>query len=302
MGWIMNLNQVGCFVAVAEELHFGRAAEKLHLAQPPVSRQVRRLEAELGLDLFDRTTRRVGLTDAGKLLYPEAKELLTQSAALRRRAAQIRSGDGGVLRLGFVDSSSYDVLPTLLRAHSDRWPAVTYELTTMSSDHQAAALSEGEIDVGLARTAGTHDVDATAIVEEPLLLAVGDDHRLGNCETASLRCVVGDRFIGFDRTLSPSLHRELKGWLWSNGITYDPIIEAAEYTTILGLVAAGRGIAIVPSGVTGFRHGRLRYVGIDDAEASTTLMLLTRPSERSPQVLRFIRLVQELFTVATRLS
>ena len=291
----MNLARLECFVAVAEELHFGRAADRLHMAQPPLSRQIRKLEAELGLALFDRTTRKVALTDAGRLLYPEARELLTRSAALARRATEIRSGEGGVLRLGFVDSSSYDVLPRFLRAYRARWPAVSYELTAMSSDEQARSLGGGSIDVGLARTAGTHDVDATAISAEPLLLAVGDGHRLGDRERVSVSEAAGEPFIGFDRGLSPSLHAELSGWLWSCGVGYDPVIEAAEYTTILGLVAAGVGVAVVPAGVTGFRPSSLHYLELDDPGADTPLMLLTRPGDDSPQVLRCIDLAGVLF-------
>ncbi|MGI9599299.1 MAG: LysR family transcriptional regulator, partial [Acidimicrobiales bacterium] len=147
----MNLRRLRYFVAVADELHFGRAAKRLHMAQPPLSQQIRQLEAELGVTLFERSTRRVTLTDAGRLFYPEAQRLLVEADSVERRVAEIRSGDGGTLRLGFVDSASYEVMPRLLRAHRQRWPSVEYELLSMSTDAQHESLVGRRIDLGIGR-------------------------------------------------------------------------------------------------------------------------------------------------------
>lgn len=292
----MNLNRLQCFAAVAEELHFHKAAERLHMAQPPLSRQIRVLEEELGVTLFNRSTRTVALTEAGRLLYPDVRKLLLDAKAIERRVAEYRTGEAGTLRLGFVDSSSYEMMPRFLRAHRSRWPKVEYELSSMSSDEQRVALSDGLIDLGIGRATGVgRDVHSTTLQVERLLLAVGVGHRLTGSQSVALADIDGEPFIGFDRRISPSLHTQLSNLLAVRNIDYDPIIEATEYTTILGLVASGQGIAVVPAGVSTFRPTELRYLELSDPDATTTLLLFSRSDDRSPLVRRATELAAELF-------
>jgi DNA-binding transcriptional LysR family regulator len=292
----MDLTRLRYFQAVAEELHFGRAAARLHIAQPPLSRQIRVLEQELGVRLFDRSTRRVGLTEAGRFIYPEVRRLLIDAATIERRLEEFRAGEGGTLRLGFVDSSSYEILPRFLRLHRGRWSKVDYELSSMSSDEQRAALLDGRIDLGMVRVEG-HDpaLTATILEQESLVLAVGADHRLVGTGPVSLAATAGEAFIGFDRRISPSLHAQLHELLARRGIEYDPVIEATEYTTILGLVASGQGAAIVPAGVRSFRPTGLHYIELHDDDAVSSVLLLSRSQERSPLVRRAIEVAGEMF-------
>jgi len=200
----MDLRRLRYFVTVAEELHFGRAADRLHMAQPPLSQQIRRLEADIGFDLFDRTTRRVALTQEGIALLPEARDLLARDQSLERHIDHIARGDSGLLRLGFVDSSSYDVLPRFLRSYRSLYPKVTYELVTMSSDAQVAALHEGTIDGGIARTrANDTALTATLILRESLFVALGADHPLAEAAEISLTELGSEPLIGFNRETSP---------------------------------------------------------------------------------------------------
>lgn len=284
------------FVAVADELHFGRAAKRLHMSQPPLSRQIKTLEDEFGLPLFQRSTRQVALTDVGRMVLPQARQLLVDADALQRRVDDFRRGEGGTLRLGFVDSSSYNVMPTLLRAYRTQWPAVEYELTSMSSDQQIAALGRGEIDVGLGRTAGVGGgLQATRVLDEQLMVAVTSDHDLAGKSSTTLDCLLGEMFIGFDRRVSPSLHAELSSMLAARNVRYDPVIEATEYTTILGLVASGQGIAIVPEGVQSFQPPNLRFVALDDTDAVSSLLMLSRDGEESALVKRATDLARDTF-------
>jgi DNA-binding transcriptional LysR family regulator len=293
----VNLTRLQCFVAVAEELHFHRAAERLHMAQPPLSRQIRLLEEELGVTLFERSTRRVALTEAGRFLYPGVRKLLLDLAAIEQRAAEFRSGEGGVLRLGFVDSASYEVMPFFLRAHRAKWPKVEYELSSMSSDEQRAALLDGHIDLGIGRATGTDsEVHATTLRVERLLLAVGKDHRLAERPQVQIAETDQEALIGFDRRVSPSLHTQLSNLFAGHDIDYDPFIEATEYTTILGLVAAGEGVAVVPAGVRSFRPADLRYLDFEEPDASTHLFLFSRLDEQSPLVRQATTLAAELFS------
>ena len=293
----MNLHRLRYFVAVAEELHFSRAAERLHMSQPPLSQQIRLLERELDTALFDRSTRRVTLTDAGAFLYPEAVRLLSAADGVDRLMDQHRHGRAGTLRVGFVDSAAYDVMPRVLSEYRRRWPRVGYELHTMSSDEQVQALRAGRIDLGIGRAAAdSRNVEATLVMHEPLLVAVGSSHRLAGAPQTSLRNLAGESIIGFDRRVSPSLHAVLAGMLGAEGVTYDPIIEATEYATILGFVAAGEGIAIVPASVQTFRPPDLHYVTLRDHSAAVRLLLLTRAGEPPPLVAQALGVVAELYT------
>lgn len=292
----MNLRRLRYFVTVAEELHFGRAAERLHMAQPPLSQQIRKLEEDLDLSLFDRSTRSVNLTDAGEALLVQAHRLLATSDSVDRFLDDFRAGDAGKLRLGFVDSSAYEVMPRFLREYRKRWPSVEFELRSMSSDQQRAALTNGEIDLGIGRTMGDGSgVEATPIISETLYLAVPSGHRLAEAKSVRLSRLDGQNFIGFDSSVSPTLHAELVGMFAAVGVGYRPIIEATEYTSILGLVAAGEGVAVVPAGVRSFQPAELRYVKISDAAAVVRLMMLRRRGENVRLVERGLVLATELF-------
>ena len=292
----MNLQRLRYFVTVAEELHFGRAAERLHMSQPPLSQQIRLLERELDTTLFDRSTRRVTLTEAGKFLYPEAVRLLAAADGVDRLMEQRRGGQTGTLRVGFVDSAAYEVMPRVLAEYGRRHPRVEFELHTLSSDEQVQALRAGRIDLGIGRAAADPaHVEATLVMHERLLLAAGAPHRLAAAGSACLGDLAGEPIIGFDRSVSPSLHAVLAGMLAAEGVAYDPMIEATEYTTILGFVAAGEGVAIVPAGVQTFRPPGLHYVPLEDSVASVPLLLLTRSGEPLPLVSHALDVVAELY-------
>lgn len=267
------------------------------MSQPPLSQQIRLLERELDTALFDRSTRRVTLTDAGAFLYPEAVRLLSAADGVDRLMDQHRHGQAGTLRVGFVDSAAYEVMPRVLSEYRRRWPRVGYELHSMSSDEQVQALSTGRIDLGIGRAAAdSRNVEATLVMHEPLLVAAGAANRLAAAAAARLRDLAGEPIIGFDRSVSPSLHAVLASMLAEEGVTYDPIIEATEYATILGFVAAGEGVAIVPSSVQTFRPPGLRYLQLHDERAAVPLLLLTRAGEPAPLVAQALDLVTELYS------
>ncbi len=292
----MNLRRLRYFVAVAEELHFGRAAERLHMAQPPLSQQIRLLEEELALTLFDRSTRSVALTRAGEVLLSEARGLLRSSDSVERVMSDFRSGEGGTLRLGFVDSSAYEVMPRFLREYRQRWPKVSFELRSLSSDQQVAALGAREVDLGIGRTLGDGArATSTEILREQLYLAVPSSHQLAKQASTTLSRLAGENFIGFDQQVSPTLHAELVSMFSAVAVGYAPTIQATEYTSILGLVAAGEGVAVVPAGVRTFQPPGLRYVRVRDKAAFVRLMMLARKDHDLRLVDRGLELVAELF-------
>lgn len=293
----MNLQRVRYFLAVADELHFGRAAERLHMAQPPLSQQIRLLEGEVGVKLFDRTTRRVLLTAAGEAFLPEARRVVTAADSAERVMAEFRSGEGGLLRLGFVDSAAFEVMPRYLRAYRQRHPQVQHDLQIMSSSSQLDALRTGKIDVGISRTAGSaDDICTTTFRVEDLYFAVGPDNPLQKRKNASIANIDSGSMIGFDRRLSPSLHEQLQALFQRAGKSYEPVIEATEYTTILGLVASGEGTAIVPDGVRTFTPEGVQYVRISDDGAEMSMFLNHRADESLRVVAQARDLIAELFS------
>jgi len=265
---------------VAEELHFGRAADRLHIAQPALSQQIRQLEADLSLALLERTTRRVALTPDGAALLPHARQLLVSAQGVARAAEELRIGARGRLRLGFVDSTAFEFVPWFLHRFRSAWPEADVELQTMSSDEQARALVDGDIDLGLARTVPVRPVvDSAVLGHDRFMLAVPADHAVAGQRTVSLRRLTRETFVGFSRTSSPSLHAELRSLLGGHDVGYDPAIEATEYTTIVGLVAAGEGVALVPAGVRRLQLPNVAYVKVADAVARVALVRLSRIDE-----------------------
>lgn len=292
----MNLQRLRYFLAVADELHFGRAAERLHMAQPPLSQQIRLLESEVGVRLFDRTTRRVVLTPAGEVFRVEAERVIVAADSADRVMAEFRSGEGGLLRLAFVDSASFEVMPRYLRAFRQRWPKVKHDLQLMSSKRQADALRAGDIDLAISRTAeAAEDIASTRFLDEPLYLVVGPDHPRHGDESVAVADIDASLLIGFDRRLSPSLHGDLQRLFELAGSSYDPDIEATEYTTILGLVSSGEGSAIVPDGVRTFQPNGTHYIAITDAGASMAMYVNRRTNEPLRVVAQAEQVIEELF-------
>lgn len=280
MSDLANLRRLDAFVAVAEELHFGRAAERLHIAQPALSQQVRQLESELGLRLLERTTRRVALAPDGAAFLPHARQLLVSARGVARAAEELRVGARGRLRVGFVDSTAYEFVPDFLHRFRAAWPDAAIELHTMSSDEQARALAAGEIDLGIARTVPVRPpVDADVLGHDPLLVAVPAGHPIAAQRSVRLTRLRDDTFVGFSRDSSPSLHAEIRALMLARDVRYDPAIEATEYTTIVGLVAAGEGVALVPAGVRRLQLPNVAYVAVADADARVALVRLSRVDE-----------------------
>jgi len=266
------------------------------MAQPPLSQQIRLLESELGVQLFDRTTRRVSLTAAGETFRTEAERVIVAANSAERVMEEFRSGEGGLLRLAFVDSASFEVMPRFLRAFRKRYPKVKHDLQIMSSAGQTEALTSGAIDVGISRTPPvTAEITSVQFLDEQLYLAVGPDHRLAGKTRTSISKIDAENLIGFDRRLSPTLHEQLQALFEGAGSTYDPAIEATEYTTILGLVSSDEGGAVVPNGVRTFTPEGVTYVKISDAGAQMAMYLIRRSEEPLRVVAQAQQVIEDLF-------
>ena len=293
----MELRHLRYFVAVAEELHFSRAAERLHMAQPPLSQQIRQFEDELGVALFIRTRRSVRLTDAGRVILEDARRTLAQAAKIALDARRAAQGEAGILRLGFSGAAPYTTLPTLLRAFRTQFPDVALSLFERSSEEQIELLATGAIDAGLIRLPVANlppSLIVRSIVREPLMLALPRGHRLARQRTVPIRALAREPFIMIPRHVAPGLFDTIDRACRRAG--FAPIIgqEAVQIQTIVSLVSAGLGVAIVPASIRNLQRSRVVYRALSPGSA-TTEMALAYDRENPSAVLRtFIGVVTNL--------
>ena len=291
----MELRHLRYFLAVAEELHFGRAAAKLHMSQPPLSQQIKKLEEEMGLRLFQRTRRKVQLPPAGAVFCEEARQTLAQAERAVRSAQRASHGEIGQLVVGFVDSAVYHALPPVLRAFRDRFPDVELVLREQSPAEQFPALRSGRLDIGFARSAVTEpDLVQEEIFDEPLIAALPDTHPLAQRRRILLRDLAGQRFVFFPRALGPGFYDQVVGLCQEAGYSFRVVQEANEMQTIVSLVAAGIGVAIVPASIRNLRMPAVSYVDLAEPAARMPMRITWRREDASPVLEAFLKVVREV--------
>jgi DNA-binding transcriptional LysR family regulator len=285
----MELRHLRYFVAVAEELHFGRAAIRLHMAQPPLSQQIRQLEEEIGVTLLDRTKRRVELTPAGRAFLEEARRTLGQAERAVRTAQRASRGETGHLAIGFVPTADLDVLPRVLALWRTRFPDVEVELYALSPGQQVEALREGRIQVGLLRPP-IDDAGLTVepIHREPLVAALPERHPLARRARIRLGDLHADAMILFPRDSSPSRYDMLVGVCRYAG--FAPRVVHGEYTlpTNLALIAAGLGVTLLPASIRNLQRTGVVYRPLMPPVPELEMAVAYGREERSPVLPAFL--------------
>ena len=291
----MELRHLRYFIAVAEELHFGRAAEALGISQPPLSQQIQALEEEMGARLLERTNRRVALTEAGRLFLDEARQVLAQvdrAVLLARRAHQ---GELGELRIGFTASAPFtSAIPRSIHAFRQAYPEVHLDLQEMSSRQIVEALQEERLQVGVIRSFQLPaSLEAVELFSEPLVAVLRADHPLArdSLEGLELAALAEEPFVFFPRSYGTGLYDQLQALARQAGFTPRISQEAGEAMTIIGLVAAGLGVSMLPGSFRRTRVDGVVYRTLLDPGATSSVWLVRRRSERSPAALAFIELV-----------
>ena len=261
----MELRQLRYFIAVAEERSFSRAAQRLHISQPPLSTQIMTLEEELGIRLFDRSNRGVSLTAAGSVFYDEMRAVLVRLEHGKTRARQAGQGHAGTLSIGFVSIADYGILPPTLKEFRNRFPAVQVQLHELTTDIQIREMRAGRLDLGIGLgPLQEADLVFEALSHEPLILAAPSGHRLTKNKGAlDLRAFSKEEFIVPPRDIAPGLYDLIISRCYSSGFVPHITQHARQMQTVIGLVAAGMGVALVPSSVqnlkrTGVHYGRIR--------------------------------------------
>ena len=259
--------QLRYFVALAEKLHFGRAAEALHISQPPLSRAIRGLEGRLGVALFVRTRRRVELTPEGARLLEEARRILGQLERICSELRGMAAGERGRLRIGFVSLADYGVLPGLLREFKAGWPGITLALREMLSPDQSAALAAGELDFGLLLPPVQEApvLEHTVVQRERFVAALPARHRLARgAGKLAVRELEGEPLVMVPRAIAPGLYDIVAGLVQRAGLPLEVAQEAIQMQTVVSLVSSGLGAAIVPASVANLGRRGVVYREIAD--------------------------------------
>ena len=260
------------FIAVAGELHFGRAAVRLHMTQPPLTQAIAQLEKLLGVRLFNRTKRSVQLTATGQALLPAVVDLLARAQALPAQARAAAAGEVGRLRLAFVSTVGFALLPQWVRGFREQYPKVQLDLLEATGDVQLLGLERGEIDAGFMLHApgfSPPGLDRLLITQEPLVLALPEHHRLANLPALALNEVLAEPLVIFPRRIAPSLFDAIFARYHVAGYLPAVVQEAIQMQTIVNLVSAGLGVAWVPDSVRQFQRSGVVYreVGSTPTEA-----------------------------------
>ncbi len=272
-----ELRQLRHFVAVAEQLHFGRAAASMHMSQPPLSRSIQDLERRLGATLLARTRRKVELTPEGARFLEEAKRVLAQLERAVLEVGRMAAGAGGQLRLGFVSLADYGVLPELLKAYKASRPGVALALREMLSPEQATALAAGELDFGLLLPPVTGDLEHLVVQRERFVAALPSRHRLARGRgRISMRELAGEAFVMAPREIAPGLHDIVAVLAARAGFSPRVAQAAIQMQTVVSLVSSGLGVAVVPASVANLGRRGVVYRDIADAHPRLDLWLAWR--------------------------
>ena len=292
----MELHQLRCFVTVAEELHFGRAAKRLFMTQPPLSRQIQLLERSLGVTLLERSNRQVKLTVAGRHFLRDARHVLSYSEQAGNSARRLAHGEAGRLMLGFTAVSGYALIPGMLGHARTVLPDVEVELQEMVSGAQAEALAAQMIDIGFVRRAAAQDeMDYQLICREPLLVTLPSGHPLAAHERIGLPALAEHPFVMYAPDEGRYFYDCIAGLFAAAGVTPRYLYHLGQTHSILGLVRAGLGVAIVPAAAQDLYPGQLEFRPLLGAEAFAEVHMASREDNDNPALGPFLRMAQAYF-------
>lgn len=293
----MELRHLRYFIAVAEELHFTRAAERLHIGQPPLSHAIQVLEADVGAQLFTRTKRWVRMTEAGTLFLADARRILALSEQAAETARRAQRGEAGVLRVGFTFSTPLTPLfAKVINRYRLQYPAVTLILHEMATLPQLHALVHRTLDLGFVRPvedAMPPDIALTRLRDDPLVAVLPAALALARSKVVAMADLTEQPFVMYPHSAGTGIYAQILRLCRDAGFVPRIGQEAGEASTIIGLVAAGCGVSVLPASFERIRMDGVRYRPIADEGASTTLLLAQRSDESSPLVDAFVAMARE---------
>ena len=285
----MELRSLRYFVMLADELHFGRAAKRLSMTQPPLSQAISGLERELGVRLFERTRRRVALTHAGAAFLDEARATLARAAHAIELARRADRGEVGHLAIGYLAATAYSLLPLVLRDFRRSFPGVKLELKELTLPQQFEALRRGDVDVGLLRPpVADADLASETILSEPFVLALPARHPLTALRLVPVKRLATEPFVMFPRQPGLVFHDLVMGFCLRSGFTPQVAQEANQTHTVVGLVSAGIGVALVPASTQKIGLAGVAYRPLRETTPQSRTAVAWRQSDSSPVVAAFL--------------
>ncbi|WP_306132052.1 LysR family transcriptional regulator [Roseivivax marinus] len=291
----MNLKQLTYFIAVAEELHFGRAAERLDMAQPPLSRAIKQLEEELGAILFNRGRSAITMTQAGERLLERGRSILTQLEDTRLEIRRLGQGSEGRLRIGFVGSATFGILPNIIKSYRRGYPEVNLSLIPMNNAQLHRALVSRELDVAFGRPALKDPEFVTReLLEEKLILALPDAVDTGGRTVARLERLATHNLILYPEYPRPSYADFVLNACEEAGFEVPLRVWCMDLQTALSLVSVGEGVCIVPESVSSAPRKGMKFLKIEPEIARTALSLNYRYDEQGVHVQNFVRIAQKV--------
>jgi len=291
----MDLRRLIYFIAVAEELHFGRAASRLAIAQPPLSRQIAQLEADLGVMLIDRSRSQIRLTQAGGVLLERARDVIERLDRAEREIKRIGEGFSGHLRVAFVGSATYGALPSVIKAFRSAYPDVELALSAMNNAELKRAVIQREIDIAIARPSlDDEELKSERLLHEPLILALPDTSALLQDRPIRLSSLRDETFILYPRKPRPSFADHILKICLDEGFIPKSQVLAQDYQTAISLVSVGVGIALVPESVSQSERPGIAYRTYDGHNPGTSLSLNYRRDNRMPQLFNFLKVAQKI--------
>ncbi|WP_286161618.1 LysR family transcriptional regulator [Sinorhizobium sp. NFACC03] len=291
---MMDFKRLSYFLAVAEELHFGRASARLGIAQPPLSRQIAQFEKEIGAILFDRSRSQIRLTQAGELLQERAREILERVDQTEREVRRIGEGVAGRLRIAFVGTATFGVLPNIIKAFRLAHPDIELALSAMNNAELQRALIQREIDIAVARPAiEDPELKSETLIEESLVLALPD--RYANVpDPLKLGELRDTTFVLFPRRPRPSYADYVLDVCKRNGFIPASQVMAQDFLTAISLVSVGVGVCIVPQSVALNERTGVVYRNFEGFNPGTKLSLNYRRDNRSPHLFGFLALARKV--------
>lgn len=280
------------FIAVAQERHFGRAAQRLHISQPPLSYAIRQLEELLGASLLERTSRHVALTEAGRVLYREAQGLLRQADEVGQLVRRVDAGLHGRLRIGFVGSMLYRGLPALLGALRTELPDVEHVLSEINSHDQIEAVRRGELDLGFIHANPVpREIGALDLMDEPFVVCMPETHPLAGRRRLDLKALSGEEFVMFAQAASPSYYATVMSLCVAAGFVPAVRHEVRHWLSVAALVSQGLGVSIVPACLARSGLAGTRFIAFAH-EARSVSQVIWRQADPAPLVGTVLRRVQ----------
>lgn len=292
----MELRHLKYFIALAEELHFGRAAKRLGMSQPPLSQQIKQLEEEIGVVLLKRTKRQVVLTTAGEVFLDEARKSIAQANHAVQAAQRAARGEIGQLSVGFVSSAVYGKVPSIFSLMRSRYPGVSLLLQDLTSEEQVEALKVNRIDVGLVRppVVDAETLAMRVIWQEALMVALPEGNPLTRQEEIALEELAEESFIQIPRHVAPGYYDQCIRICARAGFSPKIVQEARTTPTIVSLIAGGMGISILPASLLSLQRSGVVYRPLKKPAPTTDMAVIWRPADTSPTLRSFLEIIWDV--------